>query len=55
VKAFAKEQGLVYAEFGFREGNREVVGVLKDVANQVRLLGIVAESEVRERMRSKTE
>jgi sphingolipid 8-(E)-desaturase len=50
VKEFAKEQGLVYAEFGFREGNDEVVGVLRGVAEQVRLVGMVAESEVREKM-----
>jgi delta8-fatty-acid desaturase len=50
VKEFAKERGLVYAEFGFREGNGEVVGVLRGVAEQVRLVGMVAESEVREKM-----
>jgi len=50
VKEFAKEQGLVYAEFGFREGNDEVVGVLRGVAEQVRLVGMVAEGEVREKM-----
>jgi delta8-fatty-acid desaturase len=50
VKEFAKEQGLVYAEFGFKEGNDQVVGLLKKVADQARLLGMVAESEIRERM-----
>jgi sphingolipid 8-(E)-desaturase len=50
VKQFAAEQGLVYAEFGFREGNRDVLGVLKGVAEQARLVGMVAESEIRERM-----
>jgi len=48
VKEFAKEQGLVYAEFGFVKGNSEVIGVLRDVAEQVRLIGMVADAEVKE-------
>jgi len=50
VKEFAREEGLVYAEFGFFRGNQEVVGVLRGVAEQVRLIGRVAEGEVREMM-----
>ena len=57
VKAFAAERGLEYAEFGFREGNREVTGVLRGVAEmvgkvgeQVKVVGTVAEAEVREAM-----
>jgi len=50
VKAFALEEGLVYAEFGFVRGNKEVVGVLKGVAEQLQLMGRVAEGEVREMM-----
>lgn len=39
-----------YAEFGFVEGNREVRGVLRGVAEQVRVVGVVAEAGVREAM-----
>lgn len=46
VKRFAAEQGLEYAEFGFVAGNREVIGVLADVASQVGVVGMVARSEV---------
>jgi len=48
VKEFAKEQGLVYAEFGFVNGNQKVLGVLRDVADQVKVLGKVASVEARE-------
>ncbi|KAL0951280.1 hypothetical protein HGRIS_007991 [Hohenbuehelia grisea] len=48
VKEFAKEQGLVYAEFGFISGNVEVLSTLKGVAEQVKILGKVAEGEVQE-------
>ena len=48
VKQFAQDEGLTYAEFGFVEGNREVVGVLKEVAEQVKLVKRVAEAEARE-------
>lgn len=48
VKEFAKEQGLEYAEFGFTEGNKEVLGVLREVARQARIVGMVAREEVRE-------
>lgn len=47
VKRFAAEQGLEYAEFGFVAGNREVIGVLADVASQVGVVGMVARSEVK--------
>jgi hypothetical protein len=46
VKRFASNQGLEYAEFGFVAGNREVLGVLADVASQVGVVGMVAKSEV---------
>jgi len=56
VKKFAKEQGLEYAEFGFLEGNRDVRNVLKSVAEQVKIVGIVADSHVQEMLgRSKIE
>ncbi|KAJ7244732.1 delta 8-sphingoloid desaturase protein [Mycena haematopus] len=48
VKEFAKEQGLVYAEFGWISGNGDVLGVLKGVADQVKIIGKVAEAEARE-------
>ncbi|KAF5313204.1 hypothetical protein D9619_003494 [Psilocybe cf. subviscida] len=48
VKEFAREQGLTYAEFGFVQGNRDVLGTLKAVADQVRIMGEVAREEVRE-------
>ncbi|CCM05206.1 uncharacterized protein FIBRA_07415 [Fibroporia radiculosa] len=50
VKDYAKEQGLEYAEFGFVEGNADVRGVLKSVAEQVKIVGMVADAEVREAM-----
>ena len=46
VKAFAAEHGLAYAEFGFVAGNREVLGTLRAVAEQVQLMGAVAHAEV---------
>lgn len=55
VKAFARERGLEYAEFGFVEGNREVRGVLRGVAEQVKIMGMVAREEVREAVAKKTE
>ncbi|KAJ6621669.1 delta 8-sphingolipid desaturase [Mycena sp. CBHHK59/15] len=49
VKEFAAEQGLVYAEFGgFVSGNQDVLGVLRNVADQVKLIGRVADGEARE-------
>ncbi|KAG9099697.1 hypothetical protein FRC07_010503 [Ceratobasidium sp. 392] len=51
VKRFAAEQGLEYAEFGFTAGNREVLGVLADVASQVGVVGMVAKSEVEKAVR----
>ncbi|KAH7929316.1 fatty acid/sphingolipid desaturase [Leucogyrophana mollusca] len=53
VKEFAKEQGLVYAEFGFISGNGEVLSVLKGVADQARIVGMVADTEIREAMDKK--
>lgn len=53
VKEFAKEQGLVYAEFGFISGNGEVLSVLKNVADQARIVGMVADREIREAIEKK--
>lgn len=55
VKEFAQEQGLEYAEFGFVEGNGEVRDTLRGVANQLRIMKIVADSEIKEAMRTKTD
>lgn len=51
VKEFANEQGLEYAEFGFVKGNEDVRNVLKSVAEQVKIVGIVADSHVQEAMK----
>ncbi|KAJ6604586.1 delta 8-sphingoloid desaturase protein [Mycena vulgaris] len=48
VKEFAAEQGLVYAEFGWVSGNQDVLGVLRSVADQVKIIGTVAEVEAKE-------
>jgi sphingolipid 8-(E)-desaturase len=48
VKQFAAEQGLEYAEFGFVDGNAEVRGVLRGVAEQVKIMHMVASEEVKE-------
>jgi delta8-fatty-acid desaturase len=53
VKEFAKEQGLEYAEFGFFEGNGEVRDTLKGVADQFRIMKMVADSEIQEAMNRK--
>jgi len=53
VKEFAKEEGLTYAEFGFIEGNGEVIGMLRGVAQQVKLVGMVADAEAREAVESR--
>lgn len=53
VKEFAKEEGLTYAEFGFIDGNQEVIGVLKNVAEQVKILREVAISEGNEALNKK--
>jgi delta8-fatty-acid desaturase len=48
VKEFAKEQDLAYAEFGFVQGNNDVLGVLRGVAEQAKILGMVANAEAKE-------
>lgn len=53
VKKFAEEQGLVYAEFGFVDGNKEILDVLKCVAEQAKLMGMVAKAEAREAVEKK--
>ncbi|KAG2023555.1 delta 8-sphingolipid desaturase [Coprinopsis cinerea AmutBmut pab1-1] len=46
VKEYCEEQGLAYNEFGFIEGNKDVLGVLRNVAEQVKIVGKVAKAEV---------
>ncbi|RXK35071.1 delta8-fatty-acid desaturase [Tremella mesenterica] len=46
VKEYCAEQDLVYIEHGFVEGNRQVLGVLQEVARQIQFLHTVAEAEV---------
>jgi len=53
VKEFAEEQGLTYAEFGFVDGNREVLGTLKNVADQIKIMGKVAKDEAKEALDKK--
>ncbi|KAF4623368.1 hypothetical protein D9613_001743 [Agrocybe pediades] len=53
VKQFAKEEGLTYAEFGFVDGNHEVIGTLKHVAEQVKIMGQVAKVEAKEAVEKK--
>jgi sphingolipid 8-(E)-desaturase len=53
VKEFAKEQGLEYAEFGFLEGNGEVQDTLRGVANQLKIIKMVADTEIHGAMNSK--
>lgn len=55
VKEFAKEQGLEYAEFGFLEGNGEVRDTLRGVADQLKIIKLVADSEIHDAMNSKTD
>lgn len=49
MKGFAADQGLEYAEFGFVNGNMEVLGVLREVADQARIVAMVAREEVKEK------
>ena len=53
VKDFAKEQGLEYAEFGFVEGNGEIRSTLKGVADQLKIMSMVTDAEIREAMEAK--
>lgn len=53
VKEFAEEQGLTYSEFGFVDANREVLGTLKNVADQIKIMGKVAKDEAREALDKK--
>ncbi|WVW81389.1 hypothetical protein I302_103381 [Kwoniella bestiolae CBS 10118] len=50
VKQYCEEQDMVYKEYGWMDGNKQVLSVLKDVANQLELLKKVADGEIQERM-----
>lgn len=54
VKEFAKEWDLEYAEIGFIRGNQDVRDVLRQVADQAKIVGIVAEHHVQEAMKKST-
>ena len=47
VRPFAERHGLKYEEYSFVDGNKKVLGVLKDIADQVKLLGKVAAAQAR--------
>lgn len=47
VKPLADKWGLGYQEYTFTKGNGRVLKVLKDVADQVRVLGEVAGAQAR--------
>lgn len=47
VRPFCDEWGLRYQEYSFHEGNRRVLGVLRDVADQVSILHKVAQAQAR--------
>ncbi|KAI0068455.1 fatty acid/sphingolipid desaturase [Artomyces pyxidatus] len=53
VKEYANEQGLEYAEFGFLDGNSDVRSTLKGVADQLKLMRMVADAEIREAIETK--
>lgn len=45
VAQFAKDHDLVYTSYHFVDGNKYVIGILKDVADQVKFIGNVIASE----------
>lgn len=47
VKPWCELEGLAYDRFEFGKGNLRVLRVLKDVADQLKVLGIVAEAQAR--------
>jgi delta8-fatty-acid desaturase len=51
VKEFAREWDLEYAEFGFIRGNQDVRNILRQVADQAKIVGIVAEHHAQEAMK----
>jgi len=48
VKQFARDEGLTYSEFGFVDGNRKVVGTLRQVAEQVKIMTRAVKAEMKE-------
>lgn len=54
VKEFAKEWDLEYAEFRFIRGNQDVRSILKEVADQARIVGMVAEHHIQEAIKKST-
>ncbi|CDZ96349.1 delta 8-sphingolipid desaturase [Phaffia rhodozyma] len=47
VKEFCEEQQIEFAEWTFVEGNKQVLGVLRDVADQLKFIGKVAQAEAK--------
>ncbi|KAH9822329.1 fatty acid desaturase-domain-containing protein [Melampsora americana] len=47
VKPWCEMEGLDYDTYRFAEGNLRVLSVLKNVANQLKVLGLVAEAQAR--------
>lgn len=47
VKAWCAAEGLDYQTYTFVDGNERVLGVLRDVARQVKVLGLVAEAQAK--------
>jgi delta8-fatty-acid desaturase len=47
VKRYCEEQGIEYESYAFVKGNRKVLGVLSDVANQVGVLAKVATAQAK--------
>ncbi|KAN0134807.1 Fatty acid desaturase domain containing protein [Lactarius tabidus] len=54
VKEFAEDQGLEYAEFGFLAGNNEVQSTLRGVADQLRIMKMVADNGIEETLNAKS-
>ncbi|KAK4687824.1 sphingolipid 8-(E)-desaturase, partial [Tremellales sp. Uapishka_1] len=51
VKEYCKEQDMMYREHRWIEGNKQVLGVLEDVANQLKFLKTVADKEISEKLK----
>lgn len=47
VRPFAAKWKLPYEEYSFQEGNGRVLCTLEHVANQVKIMGLVAQAQAR--------
>ncbi|WRT63320.1 uncharacterized protein IL334_000225 [Kwoniella shivajii] len=50
VKQYCEEQKMEYKEYGWLDGNKQVLSTLREVANQLELLKKVADGEIQEKM-----